>query len=189
LNIKHHKLVTFKTILKKCKNKSLSQPLNYKLKKIISTRGILKSMSLLKQEKSYKMKLMTLNVKRNNLFKKYPNFNLCSILKNKWNKNIFHFYNKKKPKIKNLKLSSITLWNKKKELLSQNWKNHNISSTYRVTLYKWKEKGISLKSKTKKIKRSLINLKSNWKKSIKTSRKLTLNLVIKKPLLIKFHKN
>lgn len=141
-NIKHHKLVTFKTILKKCNNKSLLPPLNYKLKRIISTREILKSMSLLKQEKSYKIKLMTLNVKRNNLFKKYPNFNLCSILKNKWNKNIFHFYNKKKPKIKNLKLLSITLWNKKKELLSQNWKNPNISSTYRVTLYKWKEKEI-----------------------------------------------
>ena len=41
-NTKHHKLVTFRIILKKCKNKSLLLPLNYKLKRIISTREISK---------------------------------------------------------------------------------------------------------------------------------------------------
>ena len=54
---------------------------------------------------------------------------------------------------------------------------------------KCKEKETSLKRKTKKIKRLLINLNNNWKKSTKISRILTPNLVMRKLLLIKFHKN
>ena len=120
LSIKHHKLVIFKIILKKCKKKSLSPLLNFKLKKIILTRKISKLMNLLKQDKSYKMKSMSINVKRNNFFKRSHNFNLCLTLKKKWNKNICHFLSNNKLKIKNSKHSSITSWNKKKELSNLN---------------------------------------------------------------------
>lgn len=127
LSTKLHKLVIFKITLKKCKNKFLLLPQNYKLKKTTSTRETSKLMNFSKQDKNYKMKLTILNVKRNNLLKRYHNFNFSLTLKNNSNKNIFLSLNKNKPKIKNSRPLLTTLWNKSKELSNLNWKNHNTS--------------------------------------------------------------
>lgn len=119
-SIKLHKLTIFKIIFRKCKKKCLLSQLSYKPKKIISTRETLKLMSFFKPEKSYKMKLMILSEIKKFLLRKSHNFNLCSILKENWNKNICHFSNKRKQKTNNLKHSLIILWNKNKEQLNPN---------------------------------------------------------------------